>query len=313
MNDCVTFGETMLALRRHAVGGLALGDSFLLDVAGAESTVAIGMARLGHAVSWVGRVGADDAGDLVLRTLRAEGVDICGAARDPDHPTGLLMRERRTPALTRVRYFRGGSAGAQICPTDVLPHVVTGVRIVHATGITAALGDGPHNVVRETLSLAREVGAIASYDVNHRARLWSTADAAASLTDLVDRVDLLFCSEDELGIVSNPGGDPIAALFGRGVTEVVVKRGASGATAYRRDETAEVPAVAVQATDTVGAGDAFVAGYLSALLDGLPLSGRLMRAATTGAFAVTAPSDWQALPSRAELDLLDLAPDTTLR
>lgn len=105
--EVVTFGETMAALRAH--GALRLGGSLGLSVAGAESNVAIGLARLGHRVHWAGQVGADELGALVLRTLRAEGVD---AGR----PTGLLLAEPRLGTLTRVSYYRAASAGSAVSP-----------------------------------------------------------------------------------------------------------------------------------------------------------------------------------------------------
>lgn len=92
--EVMTFGETMAALRAH--GALRLGGSLGLSVAGAESNVAIGLARLGHRVNWAGRVGADELGALVLRTLRAEGVDTGHAATDDTgRPTGSVPD--RTP------------------------------------------------------------------------------------------------------------------------------------------------------------------------------------------------------------------------
>ncbi|MFB7997998.1 PfkB family carbohydrate kinase [Streptomyces sp. NPDC056002] len=85
----LTFGETMVALRGH--GPFKLGGSMDLSVAGAESNVAIGLTRLGHSVRWAGAVGADEAGELVLRTLRAEGVDTSCVTRGTGAPTGLIL------------------------------------------------------------------------------------------------------------------------------------------------------------------------------------------------------------------------------
>lgn len=117
MTDVVLLGETMMSLR--ARGTWRLGADARTSIAGAEATVAIGLSRLGHAARWVGRVGADEPGELVLRTLRAEGVDTSAVARDPDAPTGLILFEQRTPDITRVLYHRAGSAGSRLDRNDV--------------------------------------------------------------------------------------------------------------------------------------------------------------------------------------------------
>src|SRR5256885_16954670 len=98
--DVVTFGETMAALR--ADGPIRLGGTARWSIAGAESNVAIGLARLGHAVRWIGRVGADEPGALVLRTLRAENVDVTYAAADPDAPTRLILLQSPPPGAVPV-------------------------------------------------------------------------------------------------------------------------------------------------------------------------------------------------------------------
>jgi 2-dehydro-3-deoxygluconokinase len=314
--DVLTLGETMAALRGD--GPLRLGGSMALSVAGAESNVAIGLARLGHRVRWAGVVGDDELGRLVLRTLRAEGVDVRTVRVDPGAPTGLLLQERRVADVVRVHYYRSGSAGAGLAAGDVAGALRSGPapRIVHVTGITPALGPGPRAAVEWAVERARELSATVSLDVNHRARLWDGERAAAVLGPLMPHVDILVASEDELPLVADGQRDEARAarrLLERGVGEVVVKHGAAGARVWSREGSVGSPARRVPVAGTVGAGDAFVAGYLSGLLDGLPVGERLARAVTTGAFAVAAPGDWEGLPDRAELDLVQAPEGATLR
>jgi 2-dehydro-3-deoxygluconokinase len=312
MTDVLTLGETMAAFR--AGGPLRLGGQLSLSIAGAEANVAIGLARLGHAVRWVGVTGADELGALVLRTLRAEGVDVSACTVAPDAPTGLIIFEPRVADVTRVSYYRAGSAGSRLSEAEVVAAFAAGApRVLHVTGITPALGDGPRAATVRAVEQARAVGATVCLDVNHRARLWSVASAAATLRLLLSSVDVVVASEDELPVLVDAGADPLTTLFGAGVREVVVKRGGEGASAHTPNLTAERPARRVPVVDTVGAGDAFVAGYLSGLLDGMDLAGRLERAVTTGAFAVAARGDWEGLPTRAELGLLDAVPGATIR
>ena len=314
MIDVVTFGETMAALRGG--GPLRLGGSLTLSVAGAESNVAIGLARLGHAVRWIGRIGDDEPGALVRRTLRAEAVDT-RAAIDPRRRTGLLLRENRVANIVRVQYYRDDSAGGAITADDVLPGLAEPTKILHVTGITPALGAAAAGCVRTAITHARTRGALVSLDVNYRSRLWTSATARETLRPLLPEVDILFASEDELPLVAaDPGADPASAaeqLRSDGVREVVVKRGSAGADSYTAEGVTSVPARAVTVVDVVGAGDAFVSGYLSALLDGADAVRRLERAAICGAFAVAHDGDWEGLPRRDELHLLDASDGTTYR
>ncbi|MER7190593.1 sugar kinase [Streptomyces flaveolus] len=317
--DVLTFGETMLAAQLP--GPLAVGAQARTTVAGAESNVAIGLARLGHRAAWAGLVGDDEPGRLILRTLRGEGVDTAQAGVHPEAPTGGLLRERRVADLVRVHYWRTHSAASLLTPADLAPALGAGARVLHLTGITCALGPGPLQAVREAAAHAHALGWTVTLDVNHRQRLWPAEKAGRALLPLLEHITVLIASDDELPVVTHalaerPEGEERAvdALLDAGVREVVVKRGGEGAAFRDRDGSRHtVEALRVPVRDTVGAGDAFCAGYLSGLLDGLPPDGRLDRANTLGAFAVASDGDWEGLPRRDELGLLAAAPGTTIR
>ncbi|MFG2533400.1 sugar kinase [Streptomyces sp. NPDC048516] len=320
--DVFTFGETMVALRGS--GPLKLGGTMQVSIAGAESNVAIGLARLGHEVRWAGAVGEDEAGELVLRTLRAEGVEVSGASTDPGAPTGLLLFEPRLPDVTRVHYYRAGSAGSRLT-AGVIERAFRAAppRVLHLTGITPSLSPTARSAALRSLRLAREHGSLVCLDVNFRARLWTAGEASVVLAEWIPYVDLLIASDDELPLCLPPleaGGGCAAGITSQagllrelGVGEIVVKLGAEGATAFTHGGSLHRPAKAVRAVDAVGAGDAFVAGYLSALLDGEGTAECLERAVTTGAFAVASPGDWEGAPTRAELGLLGAPPGTVVR
>jgi 2-dehydro-3-deoxygluconokinase len=153
-------------------------------------------------------------------------------------------------------------------------------------------------------------------DVNFRSKLWSPDEAAEVLPWLIEGADVVIGSPEELALTAPDGAgldDAAAELLGTGVGEVVVKLGAAGARAYTAGRVLDAPALPVRAVDTVGAGDAFTAGYLSARLDGEDVSGRLRRGCLLGAFAVGHPGDWEGLPRRDELALLDLGRGETHR
>ena len=316
--DLLTFGESMVSLR--SAGPLSAGGALTMHVAGAESNVAVGVARLGHSVSWAGVVGADPHGEFILRQLRAEGVGL-RHREDAARRTGVMFLEQRTADVTRAFYYRSGSAGSTLSREDVDNALQPGARILHLTGITAALSPESRQAVQYAAERAAGEGTVVSLDVNYRSKLWSREEAREVLLPLVRHASILIASDDELGLVATaPAGvsDPdtletamAAELLGRGVGEIVVKRGAAGAGVHTADGRQEAAAVPVTSVDTVGAGDAFTAGYLSALLDGADVSGRLQRGALTGAFAVSTAGDWEGLPRRAELALLATTPGGT--
>jgi 2-dehydro-3-deoxygluconokinase len=314
--DLLTFGETMAVVRGDSPGPLQHNAALRLSCAGAESNVAVGLARLGHHAVWVGRTGDDELGDMVRATLRGTGVEVRSPV-DPQRPTGLMLRSARTARLIRVHYYRRGSAGSSLAVDDVEEPLSRRPRILHATGITPALSAGARSAVLEAVATARDSGTVVSYDVNYRSRLTTVAEAAELAGAVLDHVDIVFCGEDELPVLATALGTPGAGtdelLTPRWRFELVVKRGGRGASAAAAGATVSAPAIEVPIVDVVGAGDAFVAGYLSGYLDGLPVAERLHRAVRLGAFCVSTHGDWEGLPTRAELDLLDRSPDHTDR
>jgi 2-dehydro-3-deoxygluconokinase len=295
-----TFGETMGLVAADGIGPFEYARSFSFGIGGAESNVAIGVARLGGQVTWLGRVGSDAAGELIGRRLRAEQVQAV-AIRD-DGFTGLMVKYRRSGEFLHVDYHRAGSAGSRLAPADI-PADLAGASILHVTGITPALSDSARAAVFQAVETAQASGVTVSVDVNYRAKLWSRFDAAPVLRDLVSRADLVFAGPAEAALFVEPGPavDGLAAL---GPAEVVVKDGARGCTALIDGARLTVPALPVTMVDPVGAGDAFVAGYLADRLAGAGAEQRLRTAVAAGAFQVTVPGDCEGLPTRDDLAAL---------
>lgn len=297
----LTFGESMGIFVADGIGPLEHARGFTLGVAGAESNVAIGVARLGGAATWLGRLGPDATGAIIAARLRASGVRVL-AVPDEAH-TGLMIRYQRSSQFIQADYHRAGSAGSRLVPSDVPRAEIEAAGIVHVTGITPALSDTCRATVFTVVEEARAAGVPVSVDVNYRGKLWSRFDAAPVLRDLVSRADLVFAGPEEAALFTD-GADPVDGLAKLGPTEVVVKNGPHGCVALIDGERYEVPALKVTAVDTVGAGDAFVAGYLADRLAGADAGQRLRTAIAAGAFAVTVPGDCEGLPSRAELAAL---------
>ncbi|GLI27747.1 sugar kinase [Agromyces rhizosphaerae] len=304
----LTIGEGLAVLRARDIGSLATVGELVVGTGGAEGNVAIGLARLGTPVTWLGRVGADDLGRRVVRELRAEGVDVV-APVDAGAPTGLLVKSTPAAGRTDVAYYRAGSAGSRLEASDLDAVDVSEYALVHVTGITPALSASASDAVDALVARAVAAGVPVSFDVNHRSSLWTDADAAAErYRALAAQASVVFAGDDEAALLVGPGSpeelaERVSAL---GPAEVVIKLGAEGALARatapeRAPEVVQRAAVQVEVVDTVGAGDAFVAGYLAERVAGLPLARRLQTAVRTGAAACTHPGDWEGAATRADL------------
>ncbi|MER8011489.1 sugar kinase [Streptomyces sp. NPDC094149] len=329
--DVVALGESMVTFLPSRPGRLADVPSFERGIGGAESNVACGLAAAGHAVRWVSRVGADGFGDHLVETIGGFGVDVSSVGRDLSRPTGVYFRtagDRSTDAH-EVAYYRAGSAASAMSADTVDLAAVRAGRVLHLSGITAALSPGCLELVR-ALTAAAPGRPLVSFDVNHRAGLWQDADGPRVLLDLARRADIVFVGEDEAeeawGITGGPS-EIRAVLSEPGV--LVVKQGAKGATVFvsaaghgvavaqfpaplkGRSTDTFVPALAVDVVATTGAGDAFAAGFLSATLRGLPLRDRLRHGHLWAAAALTVPGDLATPPARAHADHLAALDDDT--
>lgn len=302
----VTFGETMALVSGVSYGPLQHSKTMTLSIGGAESNVAIALTRLGERATWIGKVGTDPFGDLVAREITAEGVQTV-VSRDAEAPTGVMFKERRTAAETRVWYYRAGSAGSRLTIDDIDAEMIRSARILHVTGISPALSSEMAQLTDTAVEIAREAGTVVSLDLNYRSRLWSRAEAAATYRALIPRADVVFGGDEEAAIALGREDTPLGLAHGLielGAKEAVVKLGALGVVAVAGGESFRQAAVPIEPVDTVGAGDAFVAGYLAEHLRGEPMPVRLRTGVMVGAYACLVSGDWEGLPRRQELQAL---------
>lgn len=300
--DVVTVGETMVLLSAMDQS-VASGASYSLSFGGAESNVAIGLARLGHSVAWVSALGDDQFGDMIEREIRSQGVQVL-ASRDDERPTGLMVKTLSAGEDRLVRYYRSDSAASALRAKDLPADLISSARILHLTGITPALSPSTREMSLRSVIIAREAGASVSLDVNYRPTLWSAALASEVLRELVSHCDIIFGSPDELGLLLDHSGthEQLARRVSEfGPSCVVVKDGERGASMLINGDWIHQPAYPVDVVDTVGAGDGFVAGFLSELLDGSSPKAQLKTAVVTGALCCTHSGDWQGFPSRGQL------------
>jgi 2-dehydro-3-deoxygluconokinase len=303
-----TLGEPLAGLVAVETGPLSSGSTLRIFAVGAETNVAIGLSRLGIEASVIGRVGDDELGSLVVQALRSEGIDTEFVTPDPGRPTGALVRNRRGFGPSSVTYLRSRSAGAAVDVKDVTRarSVIAASDWLHLTGVTTALSRSAHDAVLAAVRLAEKAGTRISFDVNYRSRLWTVEEAQKALPSVISRCALVFVGHDEgATLTGEEEPEEIARRLSElGARAVVVKLGSEGAM-HRGEQGAITvrPALSVPVpTDIVGAGDAFVAGYLAAELSAHPVPVCLDWGCVTAAFAISALGDAEGLPARSEVE-----------
>ncbi|SEE30796.1 sugar kinase [Pseudomonas coleopterorum] len=303
--DVLSFGETMAMFVAEQTGDLADVTRFHKRIAGADNNVAIGLSRLGFNVAWLSRVGDDSLGRFIVAALQREGLDCSHVAVDPQHPTGFqfksLQDDGRDPC---VEYFRRGSAASHMGIADV-PARLLDARHLHATGIPPALSPSMNALTRGLMTAMRSAGRSVSFDPNLRPSLWpSQAKMIEQINSLAALADWVLpgLAEGQL-LTGQERCEDIARFYlDLGVQAVVIKLGADGAfycSAQQQGYVAGRPVDKV--VDTVGAGDGFAVGVISALLEGRDLPRAAARGNWVGSLAVQSPGDMEGLPTRAAL------------
>jgi sugar/nucleoside kinase (ribokinase family) len=305
--DVVTLGEAMLMLVAAEPGPLELVSTFHKRTAGAETNVAIGLARLGLKVGWGSRLGEGWMARYLLGEMKAEGVDCSQVICMSGQRTGFQFKGRVMDGSDPpVEYHRKGSAASLMGPDDVDAGWLLKSRHLHVTGVFPALSMTTLQATRTAIATMRDAGRTISYDPNLRPSLWSSAEQMrTTLNELASQCDWVLPGIDEgRFLTGHKEPERIAAHYRHGGARlVVVKLGQRGA--YFDSEEAGRGYVAAfdvpNVVDTVGAGDGFAVGVISALLEGHAVKDAVRRGAWIGARAVQVPGDTEGLPTREQL------------
>ncbi len=302
--DVVTLGEAMAMFVADQAGKLEDVETFSRRIAGAELNVAIGLARLGLNVGWVSRVGDDAFGRYTHQQLRHEHIDSRCVSTDGRYPTGFQLKSKTMDGTDPiVDYFRQGSAASHMTIEDYRQDYFGSARHLHLTGVAAALSEGCRSLCHHAARQMRALGKTLSFDPNLRPPLWPSQQIMVrEINALAVQADWLLPGLKEGQILTGQQQPEAIADFylAQGVKAVIIKTGSDGAwykTAEGRQGT--VRAVPVEKViDTVGAGDGFAVGFISATLEGRDIDSAVARGNRIGALAIQAIGDSEGLPTR---------------
>ncbi|WP_380182547.1 sugar kinase [Kalamiella sp. sgz302252] len=305
--DAVTIGEAMAMFIASDTGDLAAAEHFTKRIAGAELNVAIGLARLGLKVGWVSRVGKDSFGRFTRQQLEKEGVDSRQVTTDPRYATGFQLKSRvEDGSDPLVEYFRKGSAASHLSVEDFNRDYFGSARHLHLSGVAAAISDSSLALSKHAAQEMKRMGKTISFDPNLRPVLWSSErEMATQLNTLAGYADWVMPGISEGKILTGYAQPEAIADFylAMGVKAVIIKTGCEGAWYKTAEgEKGQVEAIkTANVVDTVGAGDGFAVGVISALLEGKTLPQAIKRGNRIGSLAIQVSGDSEGLPTRAAL------------
>jgi fructokinase len=262
----VSFGELLIdfvALESGVSVGEASG--FQKAPGGAPANVAVAVARLGHPAAFLGQVGDDPFGRYLAGVLQRDNVDISGLRFTTEARTALAFVALGPGGERSFSFYRNPSADMLLRPDAVALDVIDGKRIFHFGSVTL-IAEPTRSATLLAVQQAARAGLVVSYDPNLRLNLWPNADAARDgmLTGL-NYAQIVKVSDEELEFLTR--GNDVTPLWREAMHMIVVTHGAGGATVHTRKTTVQVPGFRVEAVDTTGAGDAFVAGMLVGILE----------------------------------------------
>jgi 2-dehydro-3-deoxygluconokinase len=273
MPGVVSFGETMIRLSTIRKERLEQSQYVEIRSAGAESNFCIGCRRMGVDATWVSKLTDNPLGRIIVNNLGRYGVGT-SITWTNDYRVGTYYIEYGSfPRNTQIIYDRKDSAIRYIEPSEIDWNVLDGAGLVHLTGITVALGDRAKETLVEFIRNARKRNIKVSFDVNYRAKLWSTERARKEISEvLAEGVDYLFVGAGDAASVFGISGDnrKTAAWFKESFNPavVVLTLGSEGAMAYDGRDYYFSPVQPSDTVDPIGSGDAFDAGFISSLLKG---------------------------------------------
>ncbi len=306
LGPTVCVGEILVEIVATTVGNGFLAAQPLIGPypSGAPAIFIDQCGRFGGRAAMIGAVGNDDFGRVNLDRLRQDGVDVSAIAIDPDFPTGSAFVRYRASGERDFVYNITTSAAATFGWSDAVKALVARAGHLHVMG-TALSMRSACDVIDRSVDIIKARGGTLSVDPNLRKELRLDAATERRFANLVAKADLLLPSGEELERAAGVDGEAAAVqrLFEIGVKEIVLKRGAAGATCFSRGGTrTDAAAFDVAEVDPTGAGDCFGGAYLACRRLGLNINDSLVYGCAAGARNVTMRGPMEGAGTRAELD-----------
>lgn len=270
MVQVVCLGELLIDFVSLESGvSLVEAPSFKKAAGGAPANVAVGLARLGHEVGFVGKVGQESFGEFLAGALRENKVDVSGISFDHEARTMLAFVSLTQDGERDFMFYRHPSADMRLTPQEIPENLIANAVIFHY-GSISLISEPCHSATLHALEIARKSGLLISYDPNLRLGLWESGEQARQeMLKGMRYADVVKINDDELEFLTNTRDfeDGAKQLVKFGPSLLIITLGSKGCYFYSESAKGGVPGYAIQAVDTTGAGDGFVAGLLSGLLD----------------------------------------------
>ncbi|MDV4153302.1 MULTISPECIES: tagatose kinase [Rhizobium] len=306
LGPTVCVGEILVEIVATTVGDGFLEAQPLVGpfASGAPAIFISQCGRLGGKAAMVGAVGDDDFGRVNTDRLKRDGVDVSTISIDPDYPTGSAFVRYRKDGSRDFVYNIATSAAARFGWSQAVGDLIHRSGHLHVMGSALSVPSA-RAVIDKAVDIVKARGGTLSVDPNIRKELKLDEDTERRFSKLVAAADLLLPSGEELERAAGVEGEAeaIRRLFEMGVKEIVLKRGAEGATYFgRQGDRIDAPAFVVQEVDPTGAGDCFGGAYLTCRRLGMSEKEALTYASAAGARNVTVLGPMEGAGTQQELD-----------
>lgn len=304
--DVITIGDALITMNPSTHGPLRFVNTFERKVGGAELNVAIGCSRLGLKTGWISRLGSDEFGRYIRNYVRGEGIDVSQVELIEGFPTSIYFKEIFGPDRINSYYYRDNSPTNSFTVEDINEDYVRHAKVVHISGVFAAINNTNKDVVLQLLKLAKKHDVLVTFDPNIRLKLWNAEQARECLVTFLPYVDVLLTGEDEAELLLGTSDltELIDCVKQYGITHIILKKGAQGAIGYKDNQIINSPAiVSANIVDTIGAGDAFAVGYIYSLINNWSLEKSLHFANVVASYVIGVPGDNEGLPYKEEIEI----------
>lgn len=304
MPDVVTIGETCVVFVARDIGRMRYCRDFSIRPGGAEATVAVGLQRLGISAGWISALGDDELGHFVRNFIAAEQVDVSQVIVIPGKSTGIFIRERLPKGNAKHYYYRKGSAFSCFTKEKISAEYISKAKYLHVTGISPALSPECDDMIWHSVQVAKKAGVTVCFDPNVRLNLWNKDDAVRCLDRLFKAADIVLPGLEDMQMLFGDKtiDEACYRLISMGCNKFVLKNANKDVIAYENGRMTSFPVVNIEdPIDVMGAGDAFAAGFISALFRDETFCDSVKFAIAVAGISIQMPGNIESLPTRLEV------------